>query len=96
MASSVWRDWTVKESDSNWSVANTDINTRIGWYSKTVTSGTSAGGATGFAEISDSDVSRSGQALAFPRIQGADVCRRIRAVGEGVTSGRTGNVCSEQ
>ena len=28
-------------------VNNTDINTRIGWYSKAVRSGTEAGGATG-------------------------------------------------
>jgi len=51
-------------------VNNTDINTRIAWYSK------NDGGST--------DASWSGQALEFPRIQGADVCGIIVAVGENV------------
>lgn len=71
-------------------VNNTDINTRIGWYSKAVTTGTSAGGATGFTEITEDDASWSGVALAFPRIQGADVCGRIVAVGDGVSADRIG------
>ena len=29
-------------------INNTDVNTRIGWYSKAITSGTGAGGAGGF------------------------------------------------
>ena len=40
-------------------INNTDINTRIGWYSK----------GEGDAE----DASWGGQALSFPRIQGADI-----------------------
>lgn len=56
-------------------VNNTDINTRIGWYSK-------GDGAD--------DASWSGNALAFPRIQGADVCGRIVAVGDGVDAARIG------
>lgn len=71
-------------------INNTDINTRIGWYSKAVDSGTNAGGAGGFAEITDSDASWSGQALTFPRIQGADVAGRIVAVGDGVSDDRIG------
>ncbi|NKX56532.1 alcohol dehydrogenase family protein [Arthrobacter mobilis] len=71
-------------------INNTDINTRIGWYSKAVAAGTNAGGAAGFTEITDSDATWSGQALAFPRIQGADVCGRIVAVGEGVSPARIG------
>lgn len=71
-------------------INNTDINTRIGWYSKAVDAGTNDGGATGFAEITDSDAGWSGQALSFPRIQGADVCGRIAAVGEGVSPSRIG------
>lgn len=71
-------------------INNTDINTRIGWYSKAVTSGTNAGGTSGFARITDSDATWSGEALAFPRIQGADVCGRIAAVGEGVSPDRIG------
>ncbi|MFD1211771.1 alcohol dehydrogenase family protein [Arthrobacter sp. GCM10027362] len=71
-------------------INNTDINTRVGWYSKAVDAGTNAGGAEGFAEITDADAAWSGQALTFPRIQGADVAGRIVAVGEGVAPERIG------
>ncbi|MGR5268373.1 alcohol dehydrogenase family protein [Vibrio astriarenae] len=57
-------------------VNNTDINTRIGWYSKN--------------DNSSEDASWSGSALKLPRIQGADVCGHIVAVGEGVDSARIG------
>lgn len=57
-------------------VNNTDINTRIAWYSKD--------------DASADDASWSGNALTFPLIQGADVCGRIVAVGEGVDSARIG------
>ncbi len=68
-------------------VNNTDINTRIGWYSKNVADATSEelSGA-----IDESDASWSGSALAFPRIQGADCCGRIVATGEGVDPARMG------
>jgi len=40
-------------------VNNTDINTRIAWYSKEVTVGTTAeGGAAGFAGAGDADAAR--------------------------------------
>jgi NADPH:quinone reductase-like Zn-dependent oxidoreductase len=55
-------------------VNNTDINTRTGWYSK------AAGSPTGW----------TGEPLAFPRIQGADACGRIVAVGVGVDGTRVG------
>jgi NADPH:quinone reductase-like Zn-dependent oxidoreductase len=71
-------------------VNNTDINTRIGWYSKAVTEGSNAGGAAGFSTADDADASWSGVPLAFPRIQGADACGRIVAVGEGVDAARIG------
>lgn len=71
-------------------VNNTDINTRIGWYSKKVSGATSSGGAGGFDEIDDADASWSGVPLTFPRIQGADCCGRIVAVGENIDSGRIG------
>ena len=71
-------------------VNNTDINTRIGWYSKGVTAATNAGGATGFGSVDDEDASWSGTALQFPRIQGADVCGRIVEVGRGVPAERIG------
>ena len=57
-------------------VNNTDINTRIAWYSK--------------SDAASDDASWSGQALAFPRIQGADVCGEIVAVGQGVDESRIG------
>ncbi|MFT7105732.1 MAG: NADPH:quinone reductase-like Zn-dependent oxidoreductase [Yoonia sp.] len=57
-------------------VNNTDINTRVGWYSK---------------DDSDADdASWTGGALGFPRIQGIDVCGRITAVGAGVDPARIG------
>ena len=71
-------------------VNNTDINTRIGWYSKNVADATGAGGADGFDEVDDSDATWSGTPMAFPRIQGADCCGRIVAVGEGVDAARIG------
>ncbi|MEM9028615.1 MAG: alcohol dehydrogenase family protein [Pseudomonadota bacterium] len=57
-------------------VNNTDINTRIGWYSK--------------GDADARDASWSGQALSFPRIQGADVCGIVAAVGEDVNASRMG------
>ncbi|MBY6068402.1 alcohol dehydrogenase family protein [Leisingera aquaemixtae] len=57
-------------------VNNTDINTRIAWYSK----------GDGEAD----DASWSGKPLEFPRIQGADVCGEITAVGAEVDRARIG------
>ena len=71
-------------------VNNTDINTRIGWYSRSVQGDTNAGGAAGFPEADAADATWSGKPLKFPRIQGADVCGRIVAVGEGVDTNRIG------
>jgi NADPH:quinone reductase-like Zn-dependent oxidoreductase len=50
-------------------VNNTDINTRIGWYSKN--------------DNASEDAGWGGSALQLPRIQGADVCGEIVAVGQG-------------
>ena len=50
-------------------VNNTDLNTRLGWYSKSESIGVSGW---------------SGQPMQFPRIQGADVCGRVVAAGEQV------------
>jgi len=69
-------------------VNNTDINTRTGWYSKSVT-GATEDGVTG----ADDDAAWNGQALAFPHIQGADCCGRIVAVGDGVDTARLGDRC---
>ena len=70
---------------------NTDINTRIGWYSRTVNTGTTTeGGAEGMADVSGKDATWGFGALEFPRIQGADIAGRIVAAGDGVPAGRVG------
>ncbi len=63
---------------------NTDINTRTGWYAKSVTAGTGAGVAQA------GDDGAWGGGLRFPRIQGADPVGRIVAVGQGVRPARIG------
>jgi NADPH:quinone reductase-like Zn-dependent oxidoreductase len=55
-------------------VNNTDINTRVAWYSKN--------------EGASEDASWSGEPIKFPRIQGADGCGHIVAVGQEVSSDR--------
>jgi len=69
-------------------VNNTDINTRIGWYSKAVAEATDVGAASGIADAQDDGW--SGVAFQFPRIQGADACGRIVAVGDNVDPARIG------
>ncbi|WP_420640169.1 alcohol dehydrogenase family protein [Candidatus Poriferisocius sp.] len=59
-------------------INNTDINTRVGWYSKTVTGATSG---AGFDQAQAGDSTWGGRGLEFPRIQGADVCGRVVTVG---------------
>jgi len=69
-------------------VNNTDINTRIGWYSKSVAEATDVGAASGIDGAGDDGW--SGTAFQFPRIQGADACGRIVAVGGNVDPARVG------
>ena len=69
-------------------VNNTDINTRIGWYSKAVAEATEVGAASGIARAQDDGW--AGTAFQFPRIQGADACGRIVAVGAGIDPARVG------
>ncbi len=57
-------------------VNNTDVNTRIGWYSKN--------------DGASDDASWAGEALRFPRIQGIDVCGYIVSVGADVDPVRIG------
>jgi NADPH:quinone reductase-like Zn-dependent oxidoreductase len=72
-------------------VNNTDINTRTAWYSRSVTEGTTAqGGTSGIAAARSEDAGWTGSPPIFPRIQGADACGRIVAVGDGVASQRIG------
>ena len=72
-------------------VNNTDINTRLGWYSKKVTSDTSAGGEEGLVAVNSEDASWTGVPLQFPRIQGGDICGYIVQAGEGVDPQCIGN-----
>ena len=70
-------------------VNNTDINTRVGWYSKTVDSATAAD-SVGFDTSADATPGWGGTAMQFPRIQGADCCGTIVALGAGVDAQRVG------
>lgn len=63
-------------------VNNTDINTRIGWYAKSLAKGTDASIAQ--------DGGWLGAAMLFPRIQGADGCGKVCAVGGEVDPARVG------
>jgi NADPH:quinone reductase-like Zn-dependent oxidoreductase len=65
---------------------NTDINTRTGWYSKSVTGATTDDNITSDA----SDGTWDGNALTFPHIQGADCCGEVVAVGDSVDPARIG------
>ena len=71
-------------------INNTDINTRIGWYSKSVDSATDDGGSEGFEGVNQNDATWTGEPMVFPRIQGADICGKVVAVGEEVDSSRIG------
>ena len=59
---------------------NTDVNTRVGWYSKSVKSATSEGG---FQPGDDTGPSWGGAPVQMPRIQGADAVGHVVAVGTG-------------
>jgi NADPH:quinone reductase-like Zn-dependent oxidoreductase len=67
-------------------VNNTDINTRVGWYSKQQGNGPTSGQGGAAA----ADASWTGASLRFPRIQGIDVCGEIVGVGDGVSRERIG------
>jgi len=71
-------------------VNNTDINTRIGWYSRNVIDATHERSSEEFNEFDAEDATWSGIPMVFPRIQGADCCGRIVAVGADVESARIG------
>lgn len=78
-------------------VNNTDVNTRIGWYSKAVSGSTDTAADQTGAGLDGADVGAadntgdwSGEGLSFPRIQGADCCGTIIGVGDGVSPNRVG------
>ena len=84
-----WReDWPVpqpKEGEALVRVLacglnNTDVNTRTGWYSPNVQGGTGAQTAESGAD----DGAWGGKPVAFPRVQGADVCGVVVAGGGGL------------
>lgn len=58
---------------------NTDINTRTGWYSKSVTTATD--GAAAQTAADQDDPAWGGSPIQFPRIQGADAVGTVVAVG---------------
>ncbi|MEX3011858.1 alcohol dehydrogenase family protein [Hoeflea sp. TYP-13] len=81
-------DWPVPQADPGevlikvhaCGLNNTDVNTRTGWYSKTVSDAT-----TGSAHetVGADDPSWGGAPIRFPRIQGGDAVGTVVAVGEG-------------
>lgn len=68
-------------------INNTDINTRIGWYSADAKSSTADSLS---ANTSRTNGDWTGDGLHFPRIQGADVCGEIASVGTHVSKDRIG------
>ena len=66
---------------------NTDVNTRSGWYSKTVSTATTG---DAYNKVGEEDPTWGGRPISFPRIQGADVCGEIVAVGNDIDPARIG------
>ena len=66
---------------------NTDVNLRTAWYSKAVTGATTGGELT---SAQSDDAAWGGTALQFPRIQGADVCGSVYAIGQDVPANLLG------
>lgn len=71
-------------------VNNTDINVRVGWYSKSVSGSTEDGASGDFSEGAKEDGGWAGVPFQFPRIQGADLCGRIVAAGSPADEARIG------
>lgn len=67
---------------------NTEINTRLGWYSDSVTSATES--SASLAEHEQIEISDGGwnESTPFPLIQGTDCCGRIVAVADDVDTAR--------
>ncbi len=64
-------------------INNTEINTRIGWYSSNVTTGTEADVAAQQSQSRDTPDGGWNEATPFPFIQGTDCCGRIVEIGAG-------------
>lgn len=67
-------------------INNTDINTRVGWYARSVEEGTNEADAV----VEGSDDGGWSGATPFPMIQGTDCCGRIVAAGRGADTTRVG------
>lgn len=67
---------------------NTDVNLRIGWYSKSAAASASEPERGRAGSVDDG--SWSGTPVPFPLIQGTDACGQIVAVGSGIPAGRVG------
>lgn len=62
---------------------NTDVNTRSGWYSKSVTEGTSG---IAHSDLDTTDPTWGGSGISLPRIQGADAVGVVVACGAAAES----------
>ena len=71
-------------------VNNTEINTRLGWYSATVTTDTQAAATDQEQTTTAKSDGGWNQATPFPFIQGTDCCGRVVDVGAGVDTGIVG------
>lgn len=66
-------------------VNNTEINTRLGWYSSSVTGGTGAAASNQERETEPMADGGWNAATPFPFIQGTDCCGRVAVVAAGVS-----------
>ena len=64
-------------------INNTEINTRLGWYSPSVTTGTSDAANAEAEQSTDKGDGGWNEATPFPFIQGTDCCGRVVAVAPG-------------
>ncbi|MBU2998942.1 alcohol dehydrogenase family protein [Roseovarius nubinhibens] len=69
---------------------NTEINTRLGWYSSSVTTDTSGQADAQETRAEDKDDGGWNGATPFPIIQGTDCCGRVVALGQGVDAALMG------
>jgi len=92
----VWHeDWPVPKPGENevlirvlaCGLNNTDVNTRSGWYSKSVDQATTGGA---YDEVDEEDPTWGGAPITFPRIQGADTVGVVVACGPGADAGLIG------
>ncbi len=67
---------------------NTDVNTRSGWYAKSVTEGTTGGAYESVSD--DDDGTWGGAGVSFPRIQGADAVGEVVGLGDGADASLLG------